>query len=135
VRDTVDTAFVIFAVAVGMAAGASHLSVALSGIAVVGLAAWFMTRGDRAEGTDVTYLLQVRVGLGHDVEALLNPSLAPYLRGRRLMAMATAKQGMAIEATYAIELRDPQAAGELVKALNRIEGVQSVSLNRETAEG
>jgi cell division protein FtsX len=42
---------------------------------------------------------------------------------------------MAIEATYAIELRDPQAAGELVKALNRIEGVQSVSLNRETAEG
>ena len=31
VRDTVDTAFVIFAVAVGMAVGASHSSVALSG--------------------------------------------------------------------------------------------------------
>ena len=40
--------------------------------------------------------------------------------------MATAKQGLAIEATYAIELRSQQAAGELVKALNRIEGVQSV---------
>ena len=34
--------------------------------------------------------------------------------------------------TYAIELRSQQAAGELVKALNRIEGVQSVALNRET---
>ena len=43
VRDTVDTAFVIFAVAVGMAVGANHPSVALSGIAIVGLAAWFMT--------------------------------------------------------------------------------------------
>ena len=82
VRDTVDTAFVIFAVAVGMAAGASHLSVAISGIAVVGLAAWFMTRGDRAAGSEVTYLLQVRVGLGHDVEGLLNPALAP-LRQRQ----------------------------------------------------
>ncbi len=135
VRDTVDTAFVIFAVAVGMAAGASHLSVALSGIGVVGVAAWFMTRGERAAGREVTYLLQVRVGLGHDVEVLLNPALTPYVSGRRLVAMATAKQGMAIEATYAIELRGQQAAGELVKALNRIEGVQSVSLNRETAEG
>ena len=37
VRDTADTAFVIFAVAVGMAAGAGHPSVALSGIAVVGV--------------------------------------------------------------------------------------------------
>ena len=48
VRDTVDTAFVIFAVAVGMAVGASHASVALSGIVIVGVAAWFMTRGQRA---------------------------------------------------------------------------------------
>jgi hypothetical protein len=133
VRDTVDTAFVIFAVAVGMAAGASHLSVAISGIAVVGLAAWFMTRGDGA-GSEVTYLLQVKVGLGHDVEGLLNPALAPYVSGRRLVAMATAKQGLAIEATYAVELRNQQSAGELVKALNRIEGVQGVALNRETAE-
>ena len=134
VRDTVDTAFVIFAVAVGMAAGASHLSVALSGIAVVGLAAWFMTRGERAAESAVTYLLQVKVGLGHDVEGLLAPALAAHVSSRRLIAMATTKQGMALEATYAVELRSPPSAGELVKALNRIEGVQGVALNRETAE-
>src|SRR3954453_14997839 len=38
VRDTQDTAFVIFAVVVGMASGANHLAVALVGLAVVGLA-------------------------------------------------------------------------------------------------
>ena len=48
--------------------------------------------------------------------------------------MATAKQGMAIEATYRVELRDEQSASELVKALNLIEGVQTVSINRETPE-
>ncbi len=132
VRDTVDTAFVIFAVAVGMAVGANHPSVALSGIAIVGLAAWFMTR--RPSEDDVTHLLQVRVSLGHDVETLLRPAIEPQVRSRRLLGMATAKQGMAIEATYRVELRDERSASELVKALNRIEGVQTVSINRETPE-
>ena len=132
VRDTVDTAFVIFAVAVGMAVGANHPSVALSGIAIVGLAAWFMTR--RTSEPEVTHLLQVRVGLGHDVEALLRPVIDPLVRSRRLIGMATAKQGMSIDATYRLELSDERAASELVKALNRVEGVQTVALNRETAE-
>jgi hypothetical protein len=132
VRDTVDTAFVIFAVAVGMAVGASHSSVALSGLAVVGIAAWFMTRGQRAVESEASYLLQVRIGLGHDVDSLLGPALGAHARARRLVSMATAKQGMAIEVSYGLELRTEQSAVELVKALNRLEGIQSVTLNRET---
>jgi Domain of unknown function (DUF4956) len=53
VRDTADTAFVIFAVVVGMAVGASHVLVALIGIAVVGVAAWLdfsFARRDGATG-------------------------------------------------------------------------------------
>ena len=130
VRDTVDTAFVIFAVAVGMAVGASHSSVALSGIPVVGLAAWFMTRRQTAAAGDAAYVLEVRVGLGHDVDSLLGPALNAHLRTRRLLSIATAKQGMAIEVSYRTELRTEQSAGELVKALNLVDGVQSVSLTR-----
>src|SRR5580765_719942 len=39
VRDTQDTAYVIFAVVIGMAVGAHNLTVALIGIVVVGIAA------------------------------------------------------------------------------------------------
>jgi uncharacterized membrane protein YhiD involved in acid resistance len=134
VRDTVDTAFVIFAVAVGMAAGAGHPSIAVSGIAVVGVAAWIMKKRQTGLESEITYLLQVRVGLGHDVESVLAPALSAHVRSRRLVAMSTAKQGMAIEAIYRIELQKEPSAGELLKALNRIEGVQSVSINRETTE-
>src|SRR2546425_3935545 len=42
VRDTQDTAFVIFAVIVGMAAGASHLWVAFIGIAVIAAAIFIL---------------------------------------------------------------------------------------------
>ena len=134
VRDTVDTAFVIFAVAVGMAAGASHASVALSGIGVVGLAAWFMTRRRMALGSPDTFLLQVKIGLGNDPEAVLHQALVGQVRNRRLVSMSTARQGLALEATYRIELVDDRSPGEVVKALNRIEGVQGVSLNRESIE-
>jgi uncharacterized membrane protein YhiD involved in acid resistance len=134
VRDTVDTAYVIFAVAVGMAVGANHPSVAVCGIGIIGLAAWIMMRRQPASDSDATHLLQVRVGLGTDVEASVSPVIDSQVRSRRLLAMATAKQGMSIEATYRIELREERSAAELVKALNRVEGVQTVSINRETAD-
>ena len=35
---------------------------------------------------------------------------------------------MSLEASYRVRLRDEASAGELVKALNRIDGVQSVEL-------
>jgi hypothetical protein len=131
VRDTQDTAFVIFAVAVGMAVGAAHPSVAASGAVIVGLAAWFMGNGRTAKaGTAHSYLLEVRVGLGHDPEGLLRDLLNTHSTTRRLTSIGTAKQGMSIEIVYEVQLRSEISAGELVKSLNRVEGVQSVTLQR-----
>src|SRR4030095_10589873 len=50
VRDTQDTAFVIFAVIVGMAAGADHLWVAVVGSAVVGVAILILRPRRRVTG-------------------------------------------------------------------------------------
>jgi Domain of unknown function (DUF4956) len=133
VRDTQDTAFVIFAVAVGMAVGASDLSVAVSGIGVVGLAAWIMSRRQESIEIHGPYQLQIRVGLGHDPEALARTALDAHARSRQLISMSTARQGMALEISYRTELRTESSAGEVVKALNRLEGVQGVTLTRVPA--
>jgi hypothetical protein len=130
VRDTEDTAFVIFAVAIGMAVGARHPALAMAGLAVVGLAALVMSRGRRANGGENAYTLQLRVGLGHDADNLLHSAVNGQLRSKRLLSMATAQMGMAIEATYLVDLRDDLTATELVKIFNRLEGVQGVSLQR-----
>jgi hypothetical protein len=132
VRDTADTAFVIFAVAVGMAIGAGHISLATSGLVVVGSAAWLMTRGKTSLGEG--YLLQVRVSLGHDVEGVVGPAVSSHVSVRRLVSITTAKQGLAIEATFWVELRNETSGVELVKALNRVDGVQSVALTRPPRE-
>lgn len=139
VRDTQDTAFVIFAVVVGMAVGASALWVAGIGIVVVTIAAWLMRVRDsesREEPAEAPpFLLHVRLGLGHDVDALLRETLGAHVGARHLQSMGTAKQGLSIDVTYGVALRTAESAEALVKALNRLDGVQSVELVRSQRNG
>jgi Domain of unknown function (DUF4956) len=134
VRDTQDTAYVIFAVAVGMAVGAAHPWLAVGAIGVIGFAAYVMRERTGVAALAVAedpYVLQVRVGVGSDPDRVLAATLDTYLRGRRLQSVATAARGLAIEMAYKVELRAEDQAGDLVKALNRLEGVQNVTLARQ----
>ena len=131
VRDTQDTAYVIFAVVVGMAVGANNIWVSLIGIGVVGLAAFvMMTRPGLIASSQPAFLLSLRVGLGHDLDELLGGTLDAHLQERELLSIATARQGISLDVTYETRLRRDGSADELVKALNRVEGVQSVQLQR-----
>jgi Domain of unknown function (DUF4956) len=130
VRDTQDTAFVIFAVVVGMATGAADPRVALIGIGVVGLAAFIMKRKPGGSTTAVSdqFTLKVRILTGLDLNRTVGPELDARTSERRLVGVATAKQGSLIDAAYCIRLRPGMAPDELVQALNRLDGVQSVDL-------
>ena len=110
VRDTQDTAYVIFAVAVGMAIGANNPWVAIIGIGVVALAALIMRgvqTGPVSDDEQLPYVLHVRLGLGHDVKVLLGPVL-DRLSGHRLLSLETARQGMAIDVSYRVAFRRDQ---------------------------
>lgn len=81
VSDTQDTAFVIFAVIVGMAAGSNHWKVALVGILVVGLAIILL----RPRGKSNVWLedpcdLTVRVAAGTSLENVLQETFKTYLK-------------------------------------------------------
>lgn len=128
VEDTRDTAFVIFAVAVGMAVGAGYTVLGVIAIPAVGLAALLMSafeRPPRATQVAVT----VRLVLGIDPGEALGVALATHLDGVKLTATSTAKQGSALEVVYVGRLRTEASAVPLVTELNRVEGVQSVELH------
>jgi uncharacterized membrane protein YhiD involved in acid resistance len=134
VRDTQDTAFVIFAVGVGMAIGAGYPWLAVAGLAVVAIAAFAMNPRDKTAGASSTagepFELQVRVGIGHDPQVVVAPALDLHAVDRRLMSLSTARQGLAVDATFHADLRTSASADALVRALNTAEGVQSVTLSR-----
>src|SRR3989475_4874631 len=114
VRDTQDTAYVIFAVVVGMAVGANNLWVSLIGIGVVGLAAFvMMTRPGLIASSQPAFLLNLRVGLGHDLDKLLGGTLDEHLQERELLSIATARQGVSLDVTYETRLRREGSADEV----------------------
>jgi uncharacterized membrane protein YhiD involved in acid resistance len=130
VRDTEDTAYVIFAVVIGMAMGADHLWVPCIGIVVVGIAA-FLLKGRRKQiSVEPTHTLTVRVGIGNDADVLIRKTLSEYATGWKIQSVSTSKQGLSVDVTYDLSVRSPNSAEAFVKALNRLDGIQSVELQQ-----
>jgi uncharacterized membrane protein YhiD involved in acid resistance len=135
VRDTQDTAFVIFAVVVGMACGASDPRVAVLGILVVSAVAFIMRpRTTGRTSSPMMFRLSVRMATGQDLNQAAGSVLDAALSSRRLVAIETAKNGIALETSYIVQLRSGQVADDLVRALNRLDGVQHVAMVSLEAE-
>jgi uncharacterized membrane protein YhiD involved in acid resistance len=130
VEDTRDTAFVIFAVAVGMASGAGLVGAAVLGTAAGAVTAILVRPAPPAAGSsNGVWVLNVRLGLGQTQEAadaVLQKSFAEC----QVSAVATARQGAAVEITYRGRLRPETNPAALVAELNRVEGVQQVEMRR-----
>jgi hypothetical protein len=135
VRDTKDTAYVIFAVVVGMAVGAQNLWVAGIGIAVIGTGAVLVSlRGRLSNGVEPVYLLTARVAAEGDPEARLGQALEGRLNGREVVAVNLAKHGTVLDIVYQGRLRPGVTAQSVVQELSRLEGVEDLRLKRGTFE-
>ena len=129
VDDTRDTAFVIFAVVVGMAVGAGNVSVYLVGVPVVAVtSACLSLIGRGLQIPNIDRRLEIRVEGGVDSDALLAGLFRQNLITHRLTSVSTAKQGAALDLVYTIRLIQPETSLRFVKALAQLEGVHSVEL-------
>lgn len=128
VRDTRDTAFVIFAVVVGMAIGSGHSRVAAATIVVAGAAAWIMKPHRAARVAAQEFKMTVRVGVGVDAEAITREVFQAHLTAWSGYGAGTARQGSAVEVAWLVTTKPTSSAAEIVRALNRVEGVQAVEL-------
>lgn len=129
VKDTQDTAFVIFAVVVGMAAGANHVAVAVVGLCLLAAASlilWPPGRGNGSSGQQLA--LSLRVGLAEGIRMAAESAIAASADRHLLVAARTAKQGSVLELTYHLRLRPGCSLAGLVTELNGLEGVDSVEL-------
>jgi len=132
VRDTKDTAFVIFAVVIGMAIGGQNLWVAAIGMVIVSGAAFVMAK--RQPDGAPCYSVTIRTALGMDVEAVLLPTFEKHIEWRELVAVNTSKAGSALDYVYEARLKPRIRVEDLVKALHLVEGVQDVRLQRRSLE-
>lgn len=130
VADTRDTAFVVFAVAMGMVVGTGVWEGAVVGLPVIGVTAWLISVWEWTAPPPLAgeSSLQLRLGLGHPPATVLAEVLGKQLDSARMTAASTAKQGAALDLSYTIRWRGDADVVGLVNALNRHEGVQSVEV-------
>jgi len=132
VQDTKDTAFVIFAVAVGMAIGAGQPLVAVCGTVAAGAVAWmFRDRpADRSNRGGQPFELTIRMAVDAAAEPLLQDVLARQGATAETVHCGTAKKGTALRMVYRIHLPPDTPSHGLVRDLTAIAGVQAVTLRR-----
>jgi hypothetical protein len=129
VKDTQDTAFVIFAVVVGMAAGANDLTVALVGVGIIAAAGVFLWSGRRADPwAESENGLSIRHELAKNVQPEIERILAEYAGRFHLTSAETSRQGASLDLAYAVRLRPGMSPAAIVRLLNAVDGVQSVGL-------
>jgi hypothetical protein len=95
VEDTRDTAFVIFAVSVGMAVGAGFLKIPLVAIPITALAAFVFHARNGASANGAEHELCLRVAPGVVSESTVNDLIAAHVAASHVKSMGTARQGAA----------------------------------------
>ena len=131
VDDTLDIAFVIFAVVAGMAAGASSLWIAISGTIAVGIVAIAVQSPilfGRNIGPIASNLakIQIRMAVDKSIETAVEGVLKQLSDSHRLFASSTSRGGSSLDLEYKVGLRADISPSQVVYSVNKIEGVQSV---------
>jgi hypothetical protein len=126
VEDTRDTAFVIYAVVVGMAAGLGFFVAPLLATPLIAFGAWAFS--PRQAPLRKHGLLILRLAAVRPPEEAIAEVLQRLLGGGRVVALATARGGSAFDVTYEVIPPPSNKAIEILTELSRIEGVQGVEL-------
>lgn len=132
VRDTKDTAFVIFAVIVGMAVGAGQPVVGMCGILVVGFGAWILSdRNQSFVAQQRETLLTIRLSWTQSLEASIVELIEQHASQIETVSVETVRQGAQMDLTYRVQLIPNVRLTDFVAAMNRIEGVHTVELRTQ----
>ena len=84
--------------------------------------------------TEYDYRLIVRATADFDLEKTAGAIIDRHVASRRIAALRTTKQGACVDHCFSVTLREGEAPQELIRVLNRIEGVQEVKLLHRDVE-
>lgn len=132
VEDTRDTAFVICAVAIGLAVGAGYIALPAMALPFIAAAAKLFGSGTPAfyalEGG--AFRLNIRVAPDFAARESLMRELDALCPVKTLRGIESVRGGTAVERSYEVELAGENAADQLIARLSAIEGIIAVEVVR-----
>lgn len=127
-KDTRDTVFVFIALVIGMATGSQRYASAVAGtLFLLGVLLYIHWTDFGSRGAYDGYLRFSTAPDDPDGETTLNALLRCFCRRWRRISIRQVG-GQAMDCTYQIRLRDRRVGNRLVAELEKMEGIQNVSL-------
>ena len=127
-RDPRDMVFVFAALGAGIASGLRAWYAATAGTLVFCLAAILLAWTGFGSQRVYDGLLRFNAAVSPEVEAAVSAALGRFSRNFALVTLRELSQGQAMEHAYQVSLGDSSSRIALVSALERIDGVQDISL-------
>ncbi|MBC8235399.1 DUF4956 domain-containing protein [bacterium] len=128
VKDTKDTAFVFFALAIGMATGTGTHITAVVGTAIISLIILIIHRFRLGEIKGSDFLLRFRLRTSPDKDNVYQDVFNRYLRKSTLMNMTTLEQGTSMELAFNITFKKSYQQQEFLRELNAIAEIEHAML-------
>lgn len=132
--DTQDIAFVIFAVVVGMAAGAGAIGIAAIGsVVMIGTLClarlpFFGNSQSSNSKKSQEANLTLRMVLGTDYQQTIVPILESNLSSYQLLSAETARGGSVLEWVYSVRFRQDTPESTLIERFIKVEGIQNIAI-------
>lgn len=127
VKDTKDTGYIFFALAVGLAIGTNNYAIGVIGTALVLGMIWLLNQINFGSIKQHEYLLSfivTRAGSTASFETVFKR----YLKNSLLLNINSKHDGQASEMTYHVSFADESRTDEFVKELSGMSGVEKVHL-------
>lgn len=130
--ETRDMAFIFFAMTAGLAVGARQYALAAATtVFISGMIYWFSRRNWFAPNR-ASHNLRIRVTNDINYDAAFDDLFAKYLERHDLISVESIQAGMMTELRYGICLRAHHKPGELVSAIQQVNGNNRVLLTTAT---
>ncbi len=135
VKDTRDTAFVFFSLAIGMATGTGSHKIAIIGTVLISLIILMLNKFGVGSTKGNNFLLKFRVRSSpaggnpqHQSTLLYQDVFKKYLRKNILINVTTIRDGSSMELAFSIKFKDADKQQQFISELKALDGIENAMI-------
>jgi len=129
VKDTKDTAYIFWSLAVGMAAGTSSYFLAIAGTIIISIIAFTLNLTNFGSFIKSEFILQFRIKSNDaKVSKKYNEIISKYAKISTLLSSESSGDGKSIKLNFDLILKEDKDQTELLSKLSNIDGLSEVMI-------
>lgn len=128
IKDTKDIAFILFALAIGLAIGTDNFSAAIVATFFISIIIFVLTKYDFGSFEKYDYLITFSLNTKQTDTAIYKETFKKHLKRFSLLDVKAKENGQILDHTINIEFFDSNKISDFIKELSNLQGLSNVEL-------